>query len=264
MNGDLYIPAACFDSHAHYDDARFDTDRGTLLAALPGMGVGRVINAASSVESSRASVALAEAFAYIRAAVGVHPHEAGALDEAGFSELEKLLADADDSRYIAAIGEIGLDYYYDNAPREAQRYWFKRQLALAGERNLPAVIHSREAAAETFGIIKDSGVRRGVIHCYSGGAQMAMDYIKMGFFIGVGGAVTFEKSKKTREAVKEIPLEYILIETDAPYLTPAPHRGKRNDSSYLKYITGAIAEIKHITPGAVAETTYKNAEGLFT
>lgn len=248
-----------FDSHAHYDDERFDTDRAELLTALPSQGVGRVVNAGSCVSSSKASVQLAEAFPYVYAAVGVHPHEAQNLTEDGFTELENLCAHPK----AVAVGEIGLDFYYDTSPRDVQRFWFKRQLALAVKTDLPVVVHSRDAAAEVFDIIRESGVRRGVIHCYSGEVPMAHDYIEMGFFIGVGGVITFDKTKKLPEVVGQIPLEKILIETDAPYQTPVPHRGKRNDSSYLQYIVEAIARVKGVTPEAVAAQTYKNAEGLF-
>ncbi|MDR1663370.1 MAG: TatD family hydrolase [Clostridiales bacterium] len=248
-----------FDSHAHYDDERFDNDRATLLAALPSLGVCGVVNAGANLNSSRASVTLAEAFSHVYAAAGVHPHDAETLDEGNFAELEKLFS----HEKIVAVGEIGLDFYYDRSPRDTQRFWFKRQLALALKWGLPVLIHSREAAAEVFEIIQNSGVRKGVIHSYSGSAETAREYVKMGFYIGVGGVVTFDKTKKLPEVVRQVPLENILIETDAPYMTPAPHRGKRNDSSYLKYIVEAIAAIKNVTPEEVAAVTKENAEKLF-
>ena len=248
-----------FDSHAHYDDARFDADRDALLAAMPGLGVCRVVNAGANVLSSRASVSLAEAYSFVYAAAGTHPHDAADLTDAGLAELESLCAHPK----VVAVGETGLDYHYDHSPRDIQRHWFMRQLDLAARLALPVIVHSREAAADTFDIIKESRVRRGVIHCYSGHAEQALAYIAMGFYIGVGGAVTFDKSKKLPETVARIPAERILIETDAPYLTPAPHRGKRNDSSYLKYIAEVIAGIKGITAEETARITRENAERLF-
>ena len=164
---------------------------------------------------------------------------------------------------VVAIGEIGLDYYYDTHPKELQRFWFRQQLRLAEETNLPVIIHSRDASQETFDIIKASSVRRGSIHCYSGSAQMALDYVKMGFSIGVGGVVTFSNAKKLVETVAAIPMESILIETDCPYLAPNPNRGKRKDSTNLKYVVEKIAEIKNLPPETVAEISEKNAKSLF-
>ena len=164
---------------------------------------------------------------------------------------------------VVAIGEIGLDYYYDTHPKELQRFWFRQQLRLAEETNLPVIIHSRDASQETFDIIKASSVRRGSIHCYSGSAQMAQDYVKMGFSIGVGGVVTFSNAKKLVETVAAIPMESILIETDCPYLPPNPTRAKPHDSTNLKYVVEKIAEIKNLPPETVAEISEKNAKSLF-
>jgi len=248
-----------FESHAHYDDPQFDTDREELLASLHENGVDTVINVGADLPSSEASIKLAEEYGFIYAAVGVHPHEAGSLSEDGLIALEKLCG----MPKVVALGEIGLDFYYDNSPRDGQRYWFKRQLELAERMKLPVIIHSREAAAETFDTIEKSRVRRGVIHCYSGSAAMASDYVKMGFHIGVGGVVTFEKSKKLKETVETISLENILLETDSPYLAPVPHRGKRNNSNYLKFIATEIAEIKGISLQNVADITFSNAVSVF-
>ena len=248
-----------FESHAHYDDPRYDADRGELLASFKENGVDYVINVGADLASSDASVKLAEKYDFIYAAAGVHPHDAGTLSEGGLAALESLCG----KPKVVALGEIGLDFHYDNAPRDAQKYWFGRQLELAGRLNLPVIIHSRGAAAETFNIIENSGIRRGVIHCYSGSAPMALDYINMGFYIGVGGVITFEKAKKLREVVEAIPVKRILLETDAPYLTPAPHRGERNLSNYLIFIATKISEIKGITPEHVAKTTFSNAIKAF-
>lgn len=248
-----------FESHAHYDDERFDEDRGTLLASFPAEGIETVVNASSDIKSSKASIALSEKYPFFYAAVGVHPHEVENITEADIDELREL------SKHpkVVAIGEIGLDYYYDLSPRDLQRHWFKRQLELADELKMPVIIHSRDAAQECFDIIKNSNVRNGVIHCYSGSAEMAEEYIKMGFYIGVGGSLTFKNNKKGVETVERIPIEKILIETDSPYLAPVPYRGKRNDSRLLKYVVEKISQIKNIPENDICNITKNNAQNLF-
>lgn len=249
-----------FESHAHYDDKRFREDREELLGELlPASGVSHVINIGCDVKSSEMSIRLAEKYDYIYAAVGVHPHELYDMSSQTIAKLKKL----SEHLKVVAIGEIGLDYYYDTHPRELQRFWFRQQLRLAEEVNKPVIIHSRDASQETFDIIQSTNIRRGSIHCYSGSAQMAQDYVKMGFHIGVGGVVTFSNAKKLVETVEAIPIESILIETDCPYLAPTPNRGKRNDSTNLKYIVEKIAEIKNMTPEEVAKITKNNAKSLF-
>lgn len=248
-----------FESHAHYDDERFDEDRDTLLASFPAEGIETVVNASSDIKSSKASIALSEKYPFFYAAVGVHPHEVDSITEADINELREL------SKHpkVVAIGEIGLDYYYDLSPRDLQRHWFKRQLELADELKMPVIIHSRDAAQECFDIIKNSNVRNGVIHCYSGSAEMAEEYIKMGFYIGVGGSLTFKNNKKGVETVERIPIEKILIETDSPYLAPVPYRGKRNDSRLLKYVVERISQIKNIPENDICNITKNNAQNLF-
>ena len=248
-----------FESHAHYDDERFDEDRDTLLASFPAEGIETVVNASSDIKSSKASIALSEKYPFFYAAVGVHPHEVENITEADIDELREL------SKHpkVVAIGEIGLDYYYDLSPRDLQRHWFKRQLELADELKMPVIIHSRDAAQECFDIIKNSTVRNGVIHCYSGSAEMAEEYIKMGFYIGVGGSLTFKNNKKGIETVERIPIEKILIETDSPYLAPVPYRGKRNDSRLLKYVVERISQIKNIPENDICNITKNNAQNLF-
>ncbi len=249
-----------FESHAHYDDRRFKQDREELLGELlPACGVSHIINIGCDVKSSEMSVRMADKYDYIYAAVGVHPHELYDMSSQTIDKLRKL----SEHEKVVAIGEIGLDYHYDTHPREYQRFWFIQQLRLAEETGLPVVIHSREASQDTFDIISRSKVRRGSIHCYSGSAEMAKEYVKMGFHIGIGGVVTFPNAKKLVEVVEAIPLESIVIETDCPYLSPAPNRGKRNDSSNLKYVVKKIAEIKGVTEEIVAEITKKNAESIF-
>ena len=248
-----------FESHAHYDDERFDDDRDELLASFPAEGIETVVNSSSDIASSRASIALAEKYPFFYASVGVHPHEVSKMREEDIDTLREL------SKHpkVVAIGEIGLDFYYDLSPRDDQRYWFKRQLALAEELDMPVIIHSRDASQECFDIISASNVRRGVIHCYSGSAPMAQDYADMGFYIGIGGSLTFKNNKKTVEVVEKLPLEKILIETDSPYLAPVPYRGRRNDSRLLKYVVEKISEIKNVPEIDICNITKNNAVELF-
>ena len=248
-----------FESHAHYDDGRFKNDREEILNLLPSCGIDYVINVGCDMKSSRESIKMAEKYDYIYAAVGVHPHDAENMKESDLDEIRQM----SNHKKVVAIGEIGLDFYYDNSPRDIQRYWFKRQLEIVKELNKPVIIHSRDASQETFDIIKESGVKKGVIHCYSGSAQMAIDYVKMGFYIGVGGVVTFSNAKKLVEVVEAIQLEQILIETDSPYLSPIPNRGQRNDSRNLQFVVEKIAKIKDISPEKVANITKLNAKQLF-
>lgn len=248
-----------FESHAHYDDERFDDDRDELLASFPAEGIETVVNSSSDIASSRASIALAEKYPFFYASVGVHPHEVSKMREEDIDTLREL------SKHpkVIAIGEIGLDFYYDLSPRDDQRYWFKRQLALAEELDMPVIIHSRDASQECFDIISASNVRKGVIHCYSGSAPMAQDYADMGFYIGIGGSLTFKNNKKTVEVVEKLPLEKILIETDSPYLAPVPYRGRRNDSRLLKYVVEKISEIKNVPEIDICNITKNNAIELF-
>ena len=248
-----------FDTHSHYDDKAFDEDRESLLVSLEENGIGNIVCVGADMKSSKAAMELAHSYEFAYAAVGVHPSDTAPLTETDMEWLEQ----ASHDEKVVAIGEIGLDYYYDTHPKELQRFWFRQQLRLAEETNLPVIIHSRDASQETFDIIKASSVRRGSIHCYSGSAQMALDYVKMGFSIGVGGVVTFSNAKKLVETVAAIPMESILIETDCPYLAPNPNRGKRNDSTNLKYVVEKIAEIKNLPPETVAEISEKNAKSLF-
>lgn len=248
-----------FESHAHYDDERFAEDRDELIRSLSTEGVETVVNVASDIASSKASIDLAEKYPFFYASVGVHPHEVAKMNEEDIGTLKELSK----HKKVVALGEIGLDYYYDLSPREDQRYWFRRQLSLAHELNLPVIIHSREAAQECFDLIKESPVRNGVIHCYSGSAQMAKAYIDLGFYIGIGGSITFKNNRKGIEVVETIPIEKILIETDSPYLAPVPYRGRRNDSRLLKYVVEKISEVKKIPEIDICNITKNNAEMLY-
>ena len=253
-----------FETHAHYDDDRFNEDRDELLLCLPTEGVGVVINSGASVESTRDTIRLAKKYDHVYAAVGVHPSEIEELDE----EFFQWMKEQTDWEKTVAIGEIGLDYYWDKEPevQEKQRYWFGRQIELARETNLPIIVHSRDAAADTMQVLKEHHGEEipGVIHCYSYSKEMALEFIKMGYYIGVGGVVTFKNAKKLIETVEGIPLERILLETDCPYMAPEPYRGKRNDSTLLTYVRDKIAEIKGVTPEEVERVTEANARALFT
>lgn len=249
------------DSHAHLDDQKFDIDRDMIIKNLKNNGIELVINIGSDLQTSIASVSLAEKHENIYAAVGVHPHSADEVDD---STIEILKSFAKREK-VVAIGEIGLDYYYDNSPRDLQRKWFKEQLKLAKQVDLPVVIHTREAAQETFDILKEAqdGSLRGVLHCYSGSAEMAAEYIKLGFYISFAGPVTFKNAKAIREVAKVVPLDKLLVETDCPYLTPEPHRGKRNEPIFVKYTAGIIADIRGITYEELAKATNRNTRELF-
>ena len=249
------------DSHAHLDDSRFDYDRDMIIKNLKNNGIELVINIGADLKTSIASVSLADKYDNIYAAVGVHPHSAKEMDNSTI-EILKSFAKRDK---VVAIGEIGLDFHYDNSPRDIQRKWFKEQLKLAKEVDLPVIIHTREAAQETFDILKEAqdGSLRGVLHCYSGSVEMALEYIKLGFYISIAGPVTFNNAKVTKEVAKAVPLDKLLIETDCPYLTPMPYRGKRNEPMFTKYVAETIAEIRGITFDELAKATNRNTKELF-
>lgn len=250
-----------FETHAHYDDEAFDGDREQLLRALPQKGIARVINVGASIETTKSTLALAENYDFMYAAVGVHPSDIAGLNEETYAWLKERTAHPK----TVAVGEIGLDYYWDKEPevQEAQREWFRRQLMLAKESRLPVIVHSRDAAEDTMRIIKEAETACGVIHCYSYSPEQAKEYVKLGYYIGVGGVVTFKNAKKLKETVRQIPLERILLETDCPYMAPEPHRGTRNDSSYLPYVAAKIAELKGVTAQEVQRVTWENACRLF-
>lgn len=248
-----------FDSHAHYNDERFDEDRDALLNRIHEEGVEYIINIGADMDSSKESVALAHKYSFIYATVGVHPHDVSSMTMEDLETLEEMAR----LPKVVGIGEIGLDYHYNLSSPEDQIKWFKLQLELAKKLDVPVSVHSREASQLTFDIIKESGIKEGVIHCFSGSRELAIEYVKRGFYIGIGGSLTFKNARKTVEVVEHIPLDKILIETDCPYLTPVPHRGKRNDSSYLPFVIDKIAEIKGITADEVCKITLNNAKKLF-
>lgn len=253
-----------FETHAHYDDSRFDEDRESVIDKVIESGVSPIINVGASIESTKSTLELARTHNQIFAAVGVHPSDIADLNEESFEWLRQHCSD----EKTVAVGEIGLDYYWDKEAdvQANQRYWFRRQMELAREMKLPVIIHSRDAAADTMQVMKEVRAEEipGVIHCYSYSKEMALEFIKMGYYIGVGGVVTFKNAKKLVETVATIPMERILLETDCPYMAPEPNRGKRNDSSNIPYVINKIAQIKGIEPDEVEKVAEENAYKLFT
>lgn len=250
-----------FDTHAHLDSKRFNKDRDEVIKRATQEGVDIIINPGADFETSVASCDLAEKYDNIYAAVGVHPHDSKTLDDSMLLLLKSMAR----KEKVVAIGEIGLDYHYDNSPREIQRKWFREQIRMAKSLQLPIIIHSRDADQEVFDILSEedpyeTGV---VLHCFSGSAELAKAYIKKGAYISIAGPLTFKNNKKTTRVVKEVPLERLFIETDAPYLTPEPNRGKRNEPSYVQYVCDKIAQIKEVSYEAVAIQTKKNALKFF-
>jgi len=249
-----------FDTHAHYDDEAFDEDRESLLQDMKQNGVDCIVNIGANMQTSRNTVALTEQYDFIYGAVGVHPSDVYDMTEADIETLREW------SRLdkIVAIGEIGLDYHYPDTDKALQQKWFIRQLQLAREEKLPVVIHSREAAADTLAIMQEHGRELGgVIHCFSYTKEMAAEYLKMGYYIGIGGVLTFKNAKKLVEAVEIIPPERLVLETDAPYLAPDPYRGKRNESAYLTYVAQKLAQIKGVSYEEIVAQTAKNAKTMY-
>ncbi len=249
------------DTHAHLDFPDYDKDRKQVITRAKKEGLQYIINVGADLISSRRSVKLSTKNSFIYATVGVHPHEAKGVNEKILKQLENL---ADDDK-VVAIGEIGLDFHYDNSPRDIQKEVFHLQLKLARSVNLPVVIHSREAIEETLKILKKEKIEDigGIFHCFSEDALTAHKIIDMGMYIAIGGVVTFKNARKVREAVKSIPLEKLVVETDAPYLTPHPHRGHRNEPAYIKHVVKKIANIKDISPAEVAKKTTVNAKEIY-
>lgn len=257
-----------FDTHAHYNDRRFNKDREELLGKLQEAGIGRVVNIGADIESTRQSVALAKQYDFIYAAAGVHPSDVDCLDERTFNWLTCLVEESvEEHGKIVAVGEIGLDYYWekDEERRKGQKYWFEQQMELARKTGLPVSIHSREAAKDTWDMMKglkceDIG---GVIHCYSYSPEMARNYLDKGFYLGIGGVVTYKNGKTLKEVVKYAPMDRIVLETDCPYLSPEPFRGKRNSSLNLTYVVKMISELKGIPEDEVEAITWENGIKMY-
>ncbi len=253
-----------FDTHAHYDDPKFDPDREEVLASLEPHGIGTVVNVCSDVPSFDTTLELVRKYPFLYGAFGVHPSELEGFGEDEFARLGRLL----DEDKAVAVGEIGLDYYWekDEKVKEQQRYWFRRQFVLAKEKKMPAIIHSREAAADTVDILEDlsDGSIPVDIHCYSYSPEIAKRLLKNGnTYFGIGGVLTFKNAKKLRETAEILPADRILLETDCPYLAPEPNRGKRNSSLNLRYVVQALAQIRGVSEEKVIEQTTKNAETFY-
>ncbi|MBI9012985.1 MAG: TatD family hydrolase [Clostridiales bacterium] len=250
-----------FDSHAHLDSSKFNQDRDAVIKRAYDSGVKWIMNPGADYESSIDAVKLAETYDFMYAAVGIHPHDAKSLDDMMLGLIKAMAR----KRKVKAIGEIGLDYHYDFSPRDEQVYWFRKQLQLAKELRMPVIIHDREANNDVMKILKEeNSFETGVLmHCFSGSAELARQYVKLGAYISIAGPVTFKNSRKLIEVVETVPMDRLMIETDSPYLTPTPFRGKRNESAHVRYVAEKIAEIKGLTFEEVAEQTAKNAKKYF-
>ncbi len=250
-----------FDTHAHYDDRRFDEDRFDLLSVMPDNNVGLIMNACAAMGDIDTIIKMCERYPFMYGAVGVHPSDCGNLTEADI----KTLKEASKHPKIKAIGEIGLDYYYDDVDKDTQKKWFSRQIELAKEVDLPVIIHDREAHKDTVDILKSLNADKvgGVLHCFSGSCEMAKEVLDMGFYIAFGGTLTFKNARKAIEVLEYVPLDRVVIETDSPYLAPVPMRGERNNSMLMKYVAEKLAEIKGISVEEAERITFDNGKKLF-
>ncbi len=249
------------DSHAHLDDERFNKDREDVINALNENGIEAVLDPGADLNSSKLAVALADRYPFIYAAVGCHPHDSKFMNDDAMNTFRQLAK----NKKVVGIGEIGLDYFYDNSDRKTQKIWFREQIRLARELDLPYIVHDRDAHEDVFRIMKEEHYdgTRGILHCYSSSVEMAKEFVKLGFYISLGGPVTFKKAKTPKLVAKEIPLDKLLIETDSPYLTPEPFRGKRNEPKYIRYVAEEIARIKEVPVEVIAENTRENFKKLF-
>ncbi|MBW9158360.1 TatD family hydrolase [Clostridium sp. FP2] len=248
-----------FDSHAHYDDEAFNEDRENVIMGLKDKGVIGVLNCGASLEGARMSVELSSKYDFIYSAVGIHPEHADIVNDEIIDELRNLAQNPK----VRAIGEIGLDYHYEeNPPRDIQKAAFKLQMELARELKLPVVIHDRDAHSDTLDILKQFPEVIGTIHCFSGSVEFAQECLKLGYYIGFTGVITFKNAKKIGDVAKVVPMDRILVETDCPYMSPEPNRGKRNESPYIKYIIEKISQIKEKTIQEIEDITVCNIENL--
>ena len=249
-----------YDTHAHYDDSRFDEDRDALLPELHRQGIALINDIGTDIPSSRQAIALAEKYPFVYAVVGGWPGNVGDMTETDLETYREM------SRHekVVAIGEIGLDYHYDDVPRDIQKHWFERQLSLAAEVELPVVVHEREAHGDGMEIVRRWADRvTGVFHCFSGSAEMAAELADLGWYVSFTGVVTFKNARRALEAVAAVPMDRIMIETDAPYMAPVPYRGRRNHSGYVPLVAEKIAEVKGMTLEEVAKITTENGKRFF-
>lgn len=249
-----------FDTHAHYDDEAFDADRDALLSAMPEQGVGLIVNPGCDLKTSQTAVSLAHRYGHVYAAVGIHPENCGDFVPAHIDALRALAAE----EKVVAIGEIGLDYYWaENPPREFQQQVFRAQLELALALDLPVIVHDRDAHGDTLAIVSEYPALRGVFHCFSGSPEMAEALLKRGWYLGFDGPITYKNARRAPEVAAVTPLDRMVIETDSPYLTPVPHRGKRNDSTHVRQVAEKLAEWKNIRPDELEQITWENGKRLF-
>ncbi len=249
-----------FDTHAHVDDEAFDEDRDELLEQIRQSDVKRFVNVAYSLESAKRSIELASKYDFIYAAVGIHPHEASSITP----EQIQIVRELSQKEKVVAIGEIGLDYYYDFALKDVQKKWFIEQIELAEELKMPYIIHSRDASQDTFELVKaHTKNSRFVLHCYSQSTEMLKGYLDLGGYISFAGPLTFKNAKNLPEAIRHVPLDRLLIETDSPYLSPVPKRGKRNNPMYVEYVARTAAEILQMPYEELCNITFKNANAFF-
>lgn len=250
-----------FDTHAHYDDDRFSQDVDEILSSMQENNVANILNSCSQISDIPKILELIKKYPFMYASVGIHPHSVSDTTE----EDMDILAEYSKQERVVAIGEIGLDYFYDFSPRDLQKKWFSRQINLAKELDLPVIIHDRDAHGDCMDILRSEGVRDtgGVFHCYAGSTEMAKEILDWGMYIAFGGSLTFKKATRPIEVAKYLPLDRILIETDSPYLTPEPFRGKKNNSLYIHLVAQKLAEIKGISVSQIEEITYENAKKCF-
>jgi TatD DNase family protein len=250
-----------FDTHAHYYDEQFDIDRREALTRARESGVGYILSASADIASSIENITLTQEYDFVYASVGVHPHQVRDIN----NNMISALADFASYSKVVAIGEIGLDYFYENSPREAQKLWFAKQISLALNLGLPIIVHDRDAHEDTLEILKNENAKKvgGVLHCFSGSVEMARELMNNNFYIAIGGPVTFKNAKKVIEVVKYVPNDMLLIETDSPYLTPEPLRGKRNESTNVRLVAEKIAGIKGKSTEYIEAMTTENAKRLF-
>jgi len=249
------------DSHAHLDDDRFEGDRDEIINSLYDNDIEAVLNPGADLKSSKDAVLIAEKYPFIYVAVGCHPHDSKYMSDESMNIFKEMAK----NNKVIAIGEIGLDYYYDNSDRVTQRKWFREQIRLAKELDLPYIVHDRDAHEDILNIMKEEyydGVR-GIMHCYSGSVELSREFLKLGFYISLGGPVTYKNARVPKLVAKEVPFDRLLIETDSPYLTPAPFRGKRNEPKYVKYVAEEIAGIRNLSVDDLSEKTRENFKRLF-
>ena len=248
-----------FDTHAHYDSSKFDADRDEVLSSMPENGVALIVDPGDNTERSRRAVALAHQYPFVYAAVGWHPEEAEDWTDESLDEIRALAADDK----VVAIGEIGLDYYWEKTYTEKQKQMFRAQIELALSLDLPVIVHDREAHGDCLEIVRDYPTLRGVFHCFSGSVEMARELLKRGWYLGFDGPITYKNAVKALDVIRAVPMDRILLETDSPYLAPVPNRGRRNDSRNLPYIAEVVAREKDVTAEAVAASTMENGKRLF-